>query len=147
MFQKILAWFIQKAWPVILKFLISYADEIVKLVFAIMSKTYNEKEREKARVIFDRAHEFHEKAQTANTEEERKELQFKAEFFKQQAESYADDILKMAEFFEDVTNKTSELIKEKTSKLEVNDLFETKDDEEEFKLKPQTSYLNLTDPK
>ena len=38
MFKKIIEWFLKKAWPVILAFLVKYGAEIVEFIFKIIKE-------------------------------------------------------------------------------------------------------------
>jgi len=105
MFRKILIWFVQKAWPVILKFIVKYGEEIIAFIITIVTKQYNERQKQKARESYEKAVQFHQQAQQATTDEERRENEFKSNFFKEQAEECAEDIKKMAEIFESITKK------------------------------------------
>ncbi|MBM7661708.1 leucyl aminopeptidase [Bacillus mesophilus] len=126
--QCILIWFVQKAWPVILTFLVKYADEIISVIINVVTRNYNEKQKLKVK-----------------SEEERKEYEFKSDFFKEQAEECAEEIMKMAEIFENVTRKTKEMVNEKTKEFKPEDIF--KIGENEFEFKENKTYLKLEETK
>lgn len=143
MFQKILIWFVQKAWPVILNFIIKYGEEIIAIIITIITKQYNERQKQKAKENYERAAQFHQQAQQADTDEERKEYEFKSNFFKEQAEECAEDIKKMADIFESITKKTKDMVNEKTKEFKAEDIF--KINENEFEFKENKTYLKLED--
>ena len=145
MFRKILIWFVQKAWPVILKFIVKYGEEIIAFIITIVTKQYNERQKQKARESYEKAVQFHQQAQQATTDEERRENEFKSNFFKEQAEECAEDIKKMAEIFENITKKTKDMVNEKTREFRAEDIF--KINENEFEFKENKSYLKLEDTK
>ncbi|MDF0728681.1 hypothetical protein PY093_18815 [Cytobacillus sp. S13-E01] len=144
MFQKILIWFVQKAWPIILKFLIRYGEEIIAIIVTLLTKQYNERQTQKAKENYEKATEYHNHARSSSTDEERKEYEFKSDFFKQQAEECANDIKKMAEIFENATKKTTEFVREKTKEFKAEDIF--KIEENEFEVKPNNNYLGIKKP-
>ncbi|MEK5442528.1 hypothetical protein [Fredinandcohnia sp. FSL W7-1320] len=145
MFRKILIWFVQKAWPVILKFIVKYGEEIIAIIITIVTKQYNERQKQKARENYEKAAQFHQQAQQATSDEERRENEFKSDFFKEQAEECAEDIKKMAEIFENITKKTKDLVNEKTKEFRAEDIF--KINEKEFEFKENKTYLKLEDTK
>ncbi|TLS36470.1 hypothetical protein [Pseudalkalibacillus caeni] len=143
MWKKIGSWFIKKGWPIIQKFIAIYGEEIVRGVIRIVSKFYNERQRKKAAEKMQKAEEYRSKADNEGNAEKKKEYEFKSDFYKEEAETYAKDILEMANIFQDIEYKTTKLVKEKTLKLQATDLFET-GKESEFKLKKESDILKLS---
>lgn len=141
MFKKIISWFIKKAWPIILAFLLKYADEIIRFVVQMISRGYNESQRKKAEEAMEKARENHQRAQETSDEFEKKEYKFKSDFYKEEAQKYADDIMKMSKVFQELEEITKGVVKTRTEKLRAEDLFNT--ESEDFELKPKNNYLSL----
>ncbi|WP_309858102.1 hypothetical protein [Bacillus sp. SLBN-46] len=147
MWKIIIKWFIQKAWPVIRTLLAKYGQEILEYILSkvknLIISWFTGMGKEKQ----EKAEESYYKAQDASDPEEKKKYEYEAEFFKREAQSYADKLKEWELKFEELKKQTEQEIKIKTQNLKAEDLFETnsKSANEAILLKQKSSILMLED--
>lgn len=147
MIKIILNWFIDKAWPVILKLLAKYSQEILEFIFIRIFdfiKNWIEgmgKEKE------EKAYQSYEKAQATVDPEEKKKYMHEAEFYKKEAESYEEKLKDLEIKFETLKTQMEKEVANKTQNLQAEDLFETnsKSSVDTLLLKQNSSILMLED--
>ncbi|KRG13933.1 hypothetical protein ACA30_13480 [Virgibacillus soli] len=145
--KKIIEWFLKKAFPVILKLLIVYSEDIVRNLIKVIFKFMSEREKKKAQENFHIAKSMLDEAEKASTVEERNRFLFEAEFYKRQAESATKEIQELAKEFAIIEEKTVKLVKESTSKMKAEDLFELNKADESIELKEKKNYIQVNDNK
>lgn len=147
MFKIILKWFIDKAWPVILKLLAKYSQEILEFIFIRIFnfiKNWIEgmgKEKE------EKAYQSYEKAQATVDPEEKKKYMHEAEFYKKEAESFGEKLKDLEIKFETLKTQMEKEVATRTQNLKAEDLFETnsKSSVDTLLLKQNNSILMLED--
>lgn len=133
--NKVYEWFIRKAFPVILKLLVEYSEEIVRGLIKVIFNYMAEREKKKAEEHVENAKESYAKAEKAETESEKSNHLFEYEFYKKQADLKSKEIQDLAKDFANIEQKTVELVAKATSEMSAEDLFE---------LNKKTKSINLT---
>ena len=145
--NKFIEWFIKKAFPVILKLLMAYSEEIVRSLIKIIYKYMSDRKKDEAKENINIVKENLKKADNASTDEERKAFTIEAEFYKRLAEANVKEIQDLAKEFAEIEEKTVRLVVENTAKLKVENLFELNKKNEGIELKEEVSYLDIVDNK
>ena len=126
MWKILMKWFLEKAWPVILKLMAKYSREILEFIFVKIGdfiKSWIEglgKEKE------EKAYQSYEKAQAAVDPDEKKKYMHEAEFYKREAKSYSEKLKDIEIKFEALKKQMEQEVASKTQNLKAEDLFETK---------------------
>ncbi|MUV37110.1 hypothetical protein JNUCC1_00916 [Lentibacillus sp. JNUCC-1] len=141
--SKLKKWFIKVAFPVIINLLKVYGEDIVRGLVKTFYTHMSEKEKNRAHEHFNQAKENMDKAYTAETEKERDEYKFQAEFYKQQAEQNINELQRLAKEFADLEEKTVDLVKDKTSRMDVEDLFKLDKSKKGISLKNDTKLIDV----
>jgi hypothetical protein len=125
MWKILIKWFMEKAWPVILKLLVKYSKELLEFIFIKIFdfiKSWVEglgKEKE------EKAYQSYKKAQATADPEEKKKYMHEAEFYKKEAESYSKKLEDLEIKFEALKKQMEQEVATKTQNLKAEDLFET----------------------
>lgn len=145
MFKKIMEWFLKKAWPVILRFLIKYSDEIVDFIFKTIKEKMNHKRKKEQTEYMAMAQDDLEKAKRAADPEIKSQYYDNAVISQEKANSFDEKMKLLNEYLDSLKKEVKEEIMQKTSKLKAEDIFET-EKEEIFGLKEKQSYLQIDPP-
>jgi hypothetical protein len=147
MWKIITKWFIQKAWPVIRTLLVKYGQEILEFTLRKVKDLLMSWIAGMGKEKQEKAEESYKNAQAASDPEEKKKYEYEAEFYKKEAQSYADKLKEWEIKFEELKKQTEQEIKIKTQKLKAENLFETnsKSVMDSILLKQNNSILMLED--
>lgn len=145
MFKKIKVWFLQKAWPVILKFLIKYEDEIVEFIFKTINEKMDQKRKKQQAEYMSNARDDLEKAKEATDPNIKRQYYDSAVISQGKANSFDEKMKIFNEYLDSLKKEVKEEISQKTSNLKAEDIFET-EKEDKFDLKEKTSYLQIEAP-
>lgn len=141
--NKIYEWFIKKAFPVILKLLISYGEEIVRGLLKLVFNHMAEREKKKAEEHLQSAKESILKAENAETEEAKNNYMFEYDFYKNQAELKSKEITELAKDFASFEEKTVKMVSEATSKMKAEDLFNLNKKTQSIELNSNKNYTGI----
>ncbi|MGG0174699.1 hypothetical protein [Gottfriedia acidiceleris] len=145
MWKKFIGVFLKYMWPEIKELLLKYWKEISEFVLAkvtvLFKKWFDDLIQEKV----DKSEESLKKSETATDPEEKKKYQYEAEFYKREAESLAEKIKDWEVKYEKLKQSVDKEVKEKTTHLKSNDLFESnsKGEYKEIKLVNNQNILRL----
>lgn len=141
--NKIIEWFVKKAFPVILKLLISYSEEIVRGLVKLIFNSMAEREKKKAEDHLKSAKESLVKAETAETEEVKNNYMFEYEFYKNQADLKSKEIAELAKDFASFEQKTVKIVSEATAKMKAEDLFSLNKKTQSIELNSKNNYTGI----
>jgi hypothetical protein len=142
MFKKIFNWFFKIAWPVILKFLIKYSDEIVMFIFDFIKEKMDEKHKMQQEEEMKKAQENYEMAKKETNPDLKKQYVEVAIKYQDSANSHEQKMKAWNEYLDSLKEEVMKEVKQNTSRLKAEDIFKTSK-EDNFELKNKSSYLQL----
>lgn len=146
MFKKIIEWFVKMAWPVILKFLIKYSDEIIEFIFKTIIVKMNQKRQKQQTEQMAEAEKKFKMAKEEIDPELKKQYYDDAVKQHEQASSFEEKMNVWNDYLNSIKEEIKEEILQNTKDLKAEDIFET-GKKDKFDLKDKSSYLQIEAPK
>lgn len=124
--KNILKWFVEKAWPIIKKWIEDNLKEIIEWVIAYIKEIFKDKRKKDKHRYDENINKAEEKRDNAQSEDEKRVWQETIDMLKKMYEESEAENEILKEELEKYKNQATEYVKKEVTKIKVDDIIDVK---------------------